>query len=413
VTRQKAYWSKALARLKALLDEERRLLRPECCSISSSPFASRDSGQRQGIPDAPRSARPGVVYGSVDDFYSLARICLVKDEAYFDRFDLAFAAYFKGVHAVPDALIKDIPVEWLQKLAERWLTDEEKARIEALGGWQKIMEALRERLEEQKERHQGGSKWIGTAGTSPFGAHGYNPEGVRIGQGASVNRRAVKVWDRREYPRLRQQSRAGRAQHQARAEEAAPFRARGRPDILDLDGTIRSTAKNAGWLDLKMVPEVHNAVKVLLFLDVGGTMDDHIHVVEELFSATRTEFKNLEYFYFHNCVYESVWKDNRRRHVRIPTVEVLRKYGRDYKLILVGDASMSPYELDQPGGASSTGTTSRGAPGSSGCCAPGRTRRGSIPFPRSTGPGPRRCRTSCASWTGACTRSPWLGWSAR
>ena len=292
----------------------------------------------------------GVVYGSVDDFYSLARICLVKDEAYFDRFDLAFAAYFKGVHAIPDALIKDIPVEWLEKLAERWLTDEEKARIEALGGWEKLMAALRERLEEQQARHQGGSKWIGTAGTSPFGAHGYNPEGVRIGQGASVNRRAVKVWDRREYRDYDANRELGVRNIKLALRRLRRFAREGAPDTLDLDGTIRSTAKNAGWLDLKMVPELHNAVKVLLFLDVGGTMDDHIHVVEELFSATRTEFKNLEYFYFHNCVYESVWKDNRRRHQRIPTVEVLRKYGHDYKLILVGDASMSPYELEQPGG---------------------------------------------------------------
>jgi len=292
----------------------------------------------------------GVVYGRVDDFYSLARICLVKDEAYFDRFDLAFAAYFKGVHAIPDALIKDIPVEWLEKLAERWLTDEEKARIEALGGWEKIMEALRERLEEQQGRHQGGSKWIGTAGTSPFGAHGYNPAGVRIGQGGSINRRAVKVWDRREYRDYDSNRELGVRNIKLALRRLRRFAREGAPDMLDLDGTIRSTAKNAGWLDLKMVPEVHNAVKVLLFLDVGGTMDDHIHVVEELFSATRTEFKKLEYFYFHNCVYESVWKDNRRRHERIPTVEVLRKYGHDYKLILVGDASMSPYELDQPGG---------------------------------------------------------------
>jgi uncharacterized protein with von Willebrand factor type A (vWA) domain len=292
----------------------------------------------------------GVVYGSVDDFYSLARICLVKDEAYFDRFDLAFAAYFKGVHAIPDALIKDIPVEWLEKLAERLLTDEEKARIQALGGWEKIMEALRERLEEQRSRHQGGSKWIGTAGTSPFGAHGYNPAGVRIGQGASVNRSAVKVWDRREYRDYDSNRELGVRNIKLALRRLRRFAREGAPDTLDLDGTIRSTAKNAGWLDLKMVPELHNAIKVLLFLDVGGTMDDHIHVVEELFSATRTEFKNLEYFYFHNCVYESVWKDNRRRHERIPTVEILRKYGHDYKLILVGDASMSPYELDQPGG---------------------------------------------------------------
>jgi len=292
----------------------------------------------------------GVVHGNVDDFYSLARTCLVKDEAYFDRFDLAFAAYFKGVRAIPDEFIKDIPAEWLKKIAERWLTEEEKAAIEALGGWEKLMEQLRERLEEQKGRHQGGSKWIGTAGTSPFGAHGYNPEGVRIGQGSSRNRRAVKVWDRREYRDYDANRELGVRNIKLALRRLRRFAREGSPDVLDLDGTIRSTAKNAGWLDLRMVPELHNAVKVLLFLDVGGTMDDHIRVVEELFSATRTEFKNLEYFYFHNCVYESVWKDNRRRHQRITTVEVMRKYGHDYKLILVGDASMSPYELEQKGG---------------------------------------------------------------
>ena len=292
----------------------------------------------------------GVIYGSIDDFYSLARTCLVKDEAYFDRFDLAFAAYFKGVHAIPDAFVTDIPAEWLRRIAERWLTEEEKARVEALGGWEKLLETLRERLEEQKGCHQGGSKWIGTAGTSPFGAYGYNPEGVRIGQGESRNRRAVKVWDRREYRDYDDDRELGVRNIKMALRRLRRFAREGAPDILDLDGTIRSTAKNAGWLDLRMVPELHNAVKVLLFLDVGGTMDDHIRVVEELFSATRTEFKNLEYFYFHNCVYETVWKDNRRRHNRTPTVEVMRKYGHDYKLVLVGDASMSPYELDQKGG---------------------------------------------------------------
>ena len=292
----------------------------------------------------------GVVYGNVDDFYSLARTCLVKDEAYFDRFDLAFAEYFKGVHAIPDAFVKDIPAEWLKKIAERWLTEEEKARIEALGGWEKLLETLQERLEEQKDRHQGGSKWIGTAGTSPFGAYGYNPEGVRIGQEGSRNRRAVKVWDRRDYRDYDSDRELGVRNIKMALRRLRRFAREGAPEVLDLDGTIRSTAKNAGWLDLRMVPEPHNAVKVLLFLDVGGTMDDHIRVVEELFSATRTEFKNLEYFYFHNCVYESVWKDNRRRQNRTPTVEVMRKYGHDYKLVIVGDASMSPYELEQKGG---------------------------------------------------------------
>jgi len=292
----------------------------------------------------------GVIYGSVDDFYTLSRVCLVKDEAYFDRFDLAFAAYFKGVSAIPDDLVREIPIDWVRKLAERLLTEDEKKRIESLGGWEKLMETLRERLEEQKGRHQGGSKWIGTAGTSPFGAFGYNPEGIRIGQDTSRNRRAVKVWDRREYRDYDANRELGVRNIKMALRRLRRFAREGAPEILDLDGTIRSTAKNAGWLDMKMVAELHNAVKVLLFLDVGGTMDDHVHVVEELFSATRTEFKNLEYFYFHNCVYESVWKDNRRRHQRTPTVEVMRKYGHDYKLIIVGDASMSPYELEQAGG---------------------------------------------------------------
>jgi uncharacterized protein with von Willebrand factor type A (vWA) domain len=292
----------------------------------------------------------GVVYASVDDFYTLSRLTLVKDEAYFDRFDLAFAEYFKGVESIHDALVKDIPAEWLKKLAERWLTEEEKKRIEALGGWEKLMETLRERLEEQKGRHQGGSKWIGTAGTSPFGAYGYNPEGVRIGQEGGRNRRAVKVWDQREFRDYDADRELGVRNIKMALRRLRRFARDGAPEVLDLDGTIRSTAKNAGWLDLRMVPQLHNAVKVLLFLDVGGTMDDHIEVVSDLFSAARTEFKNLEHFYFHNCVYENVWKDNRRRHQRIPTVEVMRKYGHDYKLILVGDASMSPYELEQKGG---------------------------------------------------------------
>ncbi len=292
----------------------------------------------------------GVIYGSVDDFYVLSRACMVKDEAYFDRFDLAFAAYFKGVQSIPDALVKDIPAEWLRKIAERWLTDEEKARIESLGGWDKLMETLRQRLEEQKARHQGGSKWIGTAGTSPFGAYGFNPEGIRIGQEGSRNRRAVKVWDKREFRDYDSDRELGVRNAKMALRRLRKFARDGAPEVLDLPDTIRSTARNAGWLDIRMVPKLHNAVKVLLLLDVGGTMDDHVQVVEELFSAARSEFKNLEQFYFHNCVYESVWKDNRRRQDRVPTVELLRKYGHDYKLILVGDAAMSPYELEQAGG---------------------------------------------------------------
>ena len=292
----------------------------------------------------------GVVYGSVEDFYVLAKCCMVKDEAYFDRFDLAFASYFKGVQAIPDALLKDIPAEWLKKIAERWLTDEEKAKIESLGGWEKIMETLRQRLEEQKARHQGGSKWIGTAGTSPFGAYGFNPEGVRIGQEGGRNRSAVKVWDRREFRDYDSDRELGVRNAKLALRRLRRFARDGAPEVLDLPDTIRSTARNAGWLDIRMVPRLHNAVKVLLFLDVGGSMDDHVLMVEELFSAAKSEFKNLEHFYFHNCVYESVWKDNRRRQNRINTVEVMRKYGHDYKLILVGDAAMSPYELEQVGG---------------------------------------------------------------
>ena len=292
----------------------------------------------------------GVVYGNVEDFYVLARTCMVKDEAYFDRFDLAFASYFKGVRAIPDALLKDIPAEWLRKIAERWLTDEEKAKIESLGGWEKIMETLRQRLEEQKARHQGGSKWIGTAGTSPFGAYGFNPEGVRIGQEGGRNRSAVKVWDRREFKDYDSDRELGVRNAKMALRRLRRFARDGAPEVLDLPDTIRSTARNAGWLDIKMVPKLHNAVKVLLFLDVGGSMDDHVQMVEELFTAAKSEFKNLEQFYFHNCVYETVWKDNRRRQNRINTVEVMRKYGHDYKLIIVGDAAMSPYELEQKGG---------------------------------------------------------------
>ncbi|MCM2328208.1 MAG: VWA domain-containing protein [Lysobacter sp.] len=295
--------------------------------------------------------REGVVTGSVDDFYVLSRATLVKDEAYFDRFDLAFSAYFKGVAAIPDELVKDIPTEWLRKLAERRLSEEEKRLVESLGGWDKLMETLRQRLEEQKGRHQGGNKWIGTAGTSPFGAWGYNPEGIRIGQDRSRNRRAVKVWDQREFRDYDADRELGVRNIKLALRRLRRFARTGAPEVLDLPDTIRATARNAGYLDLKIVPELHNAVKVLLFLDVGGTMDDHIRVVEELFSAARTEFKNLEHFYFHNCVYESVWKDNQRRNrERIPTVDVMRRFGHDYKVIFVGDAAMSPYELEQPGG---------------------------------------------------------------
>jgi uncharacterized protein len=295
--------------------------------------------------------RNHLIGGSLDEFYYLARVCLVKDETQFDRYDRVFAAYFKGITHLPDDLVTQIPDEWLRRNAELLLSDEEKAMIYALGGWDKLMETLRKRLEEQRGRHQGGSKWIGTAGTSPFGAYGYNPEGVRIGQQGSRNRSAVKVWDQREYRNLDDSVELGTRNIKLALRRLRRFARDGAPEELDLDDTIRSTARNAGWLDLKMVPERHNAVKVLLFLDVGGSMDDHVRVCEELFSATRTEFKHLEYFYFHNFLYESVWKDNRRRHnEKISVWDLMHTYGHDYKLILVGDATMSPYEISYPGG---------------------------------------------------------------
>ncbi len=291
-----------------------------------------------------------VAYCSVDEFYHLSRTCMVKDEKHFDKFDRAFGKYFKGVVQI-DAGVAEIPEEWLKHMAEKYLSEEEKKAIESLGGWEKIMEALKKRLAEQKGRHEGGSKWIGTAGTSPFGAYGYNPEGIRIGQKESRNRRAVKVWDAREYKNYDDSVEIGTRNIKVALRRLRRFARDGNPDILDLDDTIRSTARNAGWLDIKMVPERHNAVKVLLFLDVGGSMDDHIKLCEELFSAARTEFKHLEYYYFHNFIYERVWKDNRRRmQEKIATWDVMHKYGHDYKLVFVGDATMSPYEITYPGG---------------------------------------------------------------
>jgi len=295
--------------------------------------------------------RKGVVTSSLDEFYYLARVCLVKDESNFDRYDRVFAAYFKGILELPPDLLAQLPEEWLRKQAELLLSDEDKALIESLGGWEKLMETLRKRLEEQKGRHQGGSKWIGTAGTSPYGAYGYNPEGVRIGQEGSRNRRAVKVWDQREYRNLDDSVELGTRNIKVALRRLRRFAREGAAEELDLEDTIQSTARNAGYLDLKMVPERHNAVKVLLFLDVGGSMEDHVRVCEELFSATRTEFKHLEYFYFHNFIYERVWRDNRRRHTeKMATWDVLHTYGHDYKLIFVGDATMSPYEIAYPGG---------------------------------------------------------------
>jgi uncharacterized protein with von Willebrand factor type A (vWA) domain len=291
-----------------------------------------------------------VISPSIDEFYYLSRMTLVKDESHFDKFDLAFGEYFKGIESIAGAEF-DVPLEWLLKQAELNLSAEEKAMIEALGGWEKLMEELKKRLEEQKGRHQGGNKWIGTAGTSPFGAYGYNPEGVRIGQERSRNRSAVKVWDQREYRNLDDAVELGTRNIKIALRRLRKFAREGTPEELDLDTTIDKTARNAGWLDLHMRPERHNTVKVLMFLDIGGSMDDHIKLCEELFSASKTEFKHLEYFYFHNCLYDYVWKDNRRRQSeRTRTFDILHKYGHDYKLIFVGDATMSPYEILQPGG---------------------------------------------------------------
>jgi uncharacterized protein with von Willebrand factor type A (vWA) domain len=288
---------------------------------------------------------------SVEEFYYLARACLVKDEALYDRFDRVFSAHFKGIQDLFGEDVTEIPEDWLRRQFELGLSDEEKALIESLGGWDKLMETLKKRLQEQDERHEGGNKWIGTGGTSPFGAYGYNPEGIRIGQEGSRQRRAVKVWDRREFRNLDDSVELGTRNLKVALRRLRRFAREGAADELDLPDTIESTARNAGLLDIKMVPERHNAVKVLLFLDIGGSMDDHVRACEELFSAARGEFKHLEYFYFHNCVYEGVWKDNKRRHsARTPTMDVLHKYPSDYKLILVGDATMSPYEIHYPGG---------------------------------------------------------------
>lgn len=293
---------------------------------------------------------------SVDDFYYVSRAALVKDERYLDRFDRVFGEVFRGVlppeGATPEELAaRALPEEWLRKMAEKLLTDEEQQQIEALGGWDKLMETLRKRLEEQQGRHQGGSKWIGTAGTSPFGAYGFNPEGVRIGQAEGRNRRAVKVWDKREFRNLDDDVELGTRNIKVVLRRLRKFARTGARDELDLPGTVRSTANNAGWLDLQLQAERHNAVKVLLLLDIGGSMDDYVRICSELFSAAKTEFKHLEQYYFHNCLYESVWKDNRRRDTnRIATDELLRTYGSDYRVVIVGDASMSPYEILQPGG---------------------------------------------------------------
>jgi uncharacterized protein with von Willebrand factor type A (vWA) domain len=291
-----------------------------------------------------------VIAARPEEFYWLARATFVKDEGLLDRFDLVFGKVFKGIEADYGAEAVPLPEDWLRKVAELYLTPEQMEEIKALGSWEEIMETLKQRLAEQKERHQGGSKWIGTAGTSPFGAYGYNPEGVRIGQEGGRNRSAIKVWDKREFRNLDNQIELGTRNIKVALRRLRRFAREGAADELDMDETIDGTARK-GWLDIHMRPERHNAVKLLLFLDVGGSMDPHIKVCEELFSAATGEFKNLEFFYFHNCPYESLWKDNRRRfNERTPTWEMLHKFGHDYKLVFVGDASMSPYEITHPGG---------------------------------------------------------------
>lgn len=288
-----------------------------------------------------------VAFASLDDFYLLSRTCLIKDEKHFDRFDRAFGHYFKGLDALQLFPDNEIPEDWLRAEFLKQLTDEEKAQIEAMGGLEKLLETLNERLNEQHDRHAGGNKWIGTGGTSPFGHSGYNPEGVRIG-GQSRHKRAVKVWEKRQFRNLDDQVELGTRNMKVALRKLRKFARTGSANELDLNDTIRSTAQNAGLLDIKMVPERHNAAKVLLFLDIGGSMDPYIHLCELLFSAARTEFKHLEYYYFHNCVYEKLWKDNHRRfNDTVPTLDVLHTYGKDYRVIFIGDAAMSPYELFQ------------------------------------------------------------------
>jgi uncharacterized protein len=290
-----------------------------------------------------------IIAARPEDFYYLARATFVKDEGLLDRFDQVFGKVFKGLETSYGTEEAPIPEEWLRKVAELYLTPEQMAEIKSLGSWDEIMETLKKRLEEQQGRHQGGNKWIGTGGTSPFGHGGYNPEGVRIG-GEGRHGRAIKVWDKREFRNLDNQVELGTRNIKVALRRLRRFAREGAADELDIDGTIDGTARK-GWLDIRMRPERHNAVKLLLFLDVGGSMDPHIRICEELFSAATSEFKNLEFFYFHNCVYEGVWKDNARRfQERTPTWDVLHKYGHDYKLVLVGDASMSPYEITHPGG---------------------------------------------------------------
>ena len=325
-------------------------LRSAKLPVSVKEYLTLLEAVREGVV-GPGFTPDGVGEGGykIDDFYYLSRTTLVKDERHYDKFDRAFSAYFKGVDMVAD-FTKDIPLEWLRKNLELQLSPEEIAKIEKMG-WDELMETLKKRFEEQKERHEGGSKMIGTGGTSPFGAYGQNPQGIRIGQDKSRNRSAVKVWDQRAYKDYDDTQELGTRNIKIALRRLRKFAREGHADELDLDDTIRCTAANAGWLDIKMVPERHNNVKVLLLMDVGGTMDEHIARVEEMFSATKTEFKHLEFYYFHNCVYDFMWKNNRRRFSeKFATWDIIRKYNKDYKLIFIGDATMSPYEILQPGG---------------------------------------------------------------
>ena len=293
-----------------------------------------------------------VAFCSAEEFYYLARLALVKDERFFDRFDRAFAEHFAGAERLFERLVADVPDDWLRLAAQRVLSDEERAKVEALGGWEKLLETLRQRLAEQKERHEGGSKWIGTGGTSPFGSGGYNPEGVRIGSEGQRQRRGAKVWENREYRNLDGDVELGTRNLRLALRRLRRFARQGAAEELDLGGTIEATARNAGWLDLKLVAERRNAVKVLLLLDVGGSMDEYARLCSELFSAARAEFKHLESYYFHNCPYDALWTDNRRRQAsRVATRDVLHRLNGDWRLIFVGDATMSPYEILRPGGA--------------------------------------------------------------
>lgn len=314
--------------------------------------------KRAGVPVSLRElldlhvvVERGVVFADMEAFYRVARTVMVKDERHFDRFDRAFAAWFEGLENLDAAIEALIPDDWLRREFEKQLTEEEKAQIESLGGLEALIETFKRRLEEQKERHAGGNKWIGTGGTSPFGAYGYHPEGIRIGQEGSRHRRAIKVWDERRFRDYDDSLELGTRNIKMALRRLRKFARQGAAEEFDVDATIRETARDAGLLNVRMRPERHNAVKVLLLLDVGGSMDDHIRTCEELFSAARAEFKHLEPYYFHNCVYEGLWRDNARRHdERIPTRDVLHTYGRDYQVVIVGDAAMSPYEITHPGG---------------------------------------------------------------